>query len=106
MPGDLSGRLRTGVRELAASAHHVDHVLALVAADEPVRESIGMGGQPEVVEREAPHARQAVARLGVYRRRVDALPENGAGVGGLGVGALRRAVGPRYLCGALAQRRR
>src|SRR5207249_9650952 len=106
MPGDLSGRLRTGVRELAASAHHVDHVLALVAADEPVRESIGMRGQPEVVEREPPHAGQAVARLGIYRGRVDALPENGAGVGGIVVGALVGAVGRRYLGDVLAQPRR
>src|SRR5437762_10249927 len=55
------------VREVAPSAHHVDDVLGLVTADEPVRQSVGMSGKAEVIEGEPPHPGQTVTGLRVHR---------------------------------------
>src|SRR6266513_3245766 len=55
------------VREVAPSAHHVDDVLGLVTADDPVRQYVGMSGKAEVIEGEPPHPGQTVTGLGVHR---------------------------------------
>ena len=59
-----------------------------------------------MIEREPPHARQAGARIGIHRGRLDALPVDGTGIGGIVVGALGGAVGRRHLRDVLAEPRR